>query len=260
MLSRVGQGNRQLSNFRRTLFYIPFVGLIVTLLISGIFSAGHLLIADAFIVVLILTAVQYLLFNLFHFDGLLDTFDAFTPQASPERRLQILKDVHVGAFGLFFGALYIAAKLYLLARGTVYLYIVESAPLYKTVMILIFFSYPLSGRGACVLIPIVTGPAKNEGLGASLKECRRGSGAAGTAVVLGLFCALPVLAFILGYGPSLLFLISFTAIPAAGIFTGYLYRRKTGGYTGDAFGCAVELGELLHLFIVYLLFLFGTLG
>src|SRR5579859_4311185 len=35
-----------------------------------------------------------------HADGLIDTFDAVIGHASPERRLEIMRDPHVGAFGV----------------------------------------------------------------------------------------------------------------------------------------------------------------
>ena len=43
--------------------------------------------------------------GLLHFDGLADTADAVFAMKSPERRLEILRDVHVGAFGLATGVL-----------------------------------------------------------------------------------------------------------------------------------------------------------
>ncbi|WP_425148070.1 adenosylcobinamide-GDP ribazoletransferase [Deinococcus sp.] len=43
--------------------------------------------------------------GLLHFDGLVDTADAVFAMKTPERRLEILRDVHVGAFGLATGGL-----------------------------------------------------------------------------------------------------------------------------------------------------------
>jgi cobalamin synthase len=126
-------------------------------------------------------------------------------------------------------------------------------------LVLLFFSYPISGRAASSFIPLITGPAKQEGLGSLLKDCRKGSGIPGTLLALIPVMGLYIVSRIESGGPSALFFLVFCSVPLCGIMTGLLYRRKAGGYTGDAFGFAVEMGEVVHILIFYLLLLYGIL-
>lgn len=257
LMSRIRSPHPGKARFSGTLFYIPFVGLVVSGIVFFLYLGLSRILPDPFIVVLIILAIQYILFNLFHFDGYLDTADAVFHFGTREKKQAILKDSSTGAFALFFGALYVGAKLYLLTKAGVYFYILGSDPVSRRVLILLFFSYPLSGRSAAALLPLIAGPAKEEGLGAAVQEAKPFTGLLGLLLshlpIAGLF----IWAYIMYSSLSLLFLFSCGAALVAFIVTGIVYNRHIGGYTGDAFGCAVEIGELLHIFIFYLLLTYG---
>lgn len=59
------------------------------------------------------TAVPLLITGGFHVDGFMDTMDAFHSYQSKERKLEILKDSHIGAFAVimfaFYGLVYVGA-------------------------------------------------------------------------------------------------------------------------------------------------------
>lgn len=245
-------------DYGRVGFFLPFVGVAVGVLLSGVYLGGSKILPDPFITVLIVLGVQYFLFNLFHFDGLLDTADAFSCYADREKRLSILKDVHVGAFALFAGTVYLAAKLYFITKSAVYFHIFDLPPLSKITVIYIFFSYPASGRGAAALVPVFLGPARKEGLGALL------AGYPAVPAFLGVFLShcitgvLVILSFIFSSGIPLVLLISLAGCLVALLATWGLYSRKVGGFTGDTLGFAVEMGELVHIFIFYLLLLYPS--
>ena len=54
--------------------------------------------------------------GMLHFDGLVDSADAIFAMKSPARRLEILSDVHIGAFGLATGVIVLLLKWSLLEQ------------------------------------------------------------------------------------------------------------------------------------------------
>ncbi len=247
-------------DYSRIGFFLPFVGIAVGVLLFGIYYGGSKLFPDPFITVLIVIGSQYFLFNLFHFDGFLDTADALSRYADREKRLSILKDVHVGAFALFAGTVYLAAKLYFLTKSTVYFHIFDLPPLSRIAVIYLFFSYPASGRGAAALIPVFLDPARKEGLGSLLSEYPPFPAFLGVFLSHCVTGVLIVLAFVFSSGIPLVLLISLAGCLVALLVTRGLYSRKVGGFTGDTLGFAVEMGELAHIFIFYLLLLYPGLS
>ncbi len=101
----------------------------------------------------------YLTFNLFHLVGLADSADAGLALASPERRLEILKDPRVGTYGLFAAFLVLAARAAALAG-------IGGRPGFAVT----FLAAPVAGRFAAVLVPLIAKPARAEGLGARMKD------------------------------------------------------------------------------------------
>ena len=243
-------------DYTRVGLFLPFVGIAAGVLLFGLFYGGSKILPDPFITVLIVLVVQYFLFNLFHFDGFLDTADALSCYADREKRLSILKDVHVGAFALFAGTVYLAAKLYLITKSAVYFHIFDLPPLSKITVIYLFFSYPASGRGAAALIPVVLKPARKEGLGALLADYSTAGAFLGVFLSHCVTGVLVLLAFVFSSGIPLVLLVSLAGCLVALLVTWGLYARKVGGFTGDTLGFAVEMGELFHILIFYLLLLY----
>jgi adenosylcobinamide-GDP ribazoletransferase len=221
----------------RSDFWIPAISPLVSL--AAALGAGLAVLAfrDPVLAALGAIALQYLCFNLFHLDGLLDTADAMAVFASREKRLEILKDSRIGSYAFFFGWLALAAKAAALALAFRSGLAAAAAAL---------LAAPLAGRAACALVPLLSPPARPDGLGALMK------GFSPRRLALGfLVASLPLLplALIAGEtGPSLLGLGSaLLGGGAGGISMTTLYRKRLGGFTGDALGAAVELGELVAL-------------
>ena len=97
---------------------------------------------------------------------------------------------------------------------------------------------PLAGRLAAAWIPLVLPPARSEGLGALMADRRARDFP--MALVL---CLLPCLVLVAlpDWWPLLLLWLG---ADVAGLTVAELFRRRVGGFTGDALGLAVELGEL----------------
>ena len=158
--------------------------------------------------------------GLLHFDGLVDTADAVFAMKSPERRLEILRDVHVGAFGLATGGL----------------------------ALLIWWSLLGSARPAEVLLAAVTArtvllapmnlfpAARVDSLGARSREGRWG---------VALLLASPLLLLPIAL-PHLLAALA-TALVAALLVARFCASRLGGGINGDVYGACVVCAELAAL-------------
>ena len=231
-------------------FYLPVTGLFpAALAAASYFAALYISGLRPFAAAAALFA-QYLGFNLFHLDGLADTADAFLGSQSRERRFEILKDSRIGVYGLFAGISAPAFKFLLL-------YGVTGGGSGVTYTDLLIFIYPVSGRFAAALIPCVTVPARQDGLGALAAGSRLRRVLAGVlaallawlAVSVAVAAALPEAAASALNVPVIV--LYFALPPLAGLipaaFYAWVYRKGLGGYSGDALGAAIETGEALCL-------------
>lgn len=170
--------------------------------------------------------ITFYLFNLFHFDGLLDTIDGFMLQGPRQRRLEVMSRGEVGAFAVFFGSLYLLALYLGLRRAT------DS----NLVMAAVF------GRLSMNFALGFSRPAKSEGLASALYPYRK------PLTLLASLYSLPLLSlFPLRFGVS----ISLSASIALAI--SLISRRKIGGVTGDVLGACCLLTELTLIWLLDLI-------
>ncbi|HOX33252.1 MAG TPA: adenosylcobinamide-GDP ribazoletransferase [Spirochaetales bacterium] len=235
-------------DYSRADFWLPLVGVFpAAFALVGAFLGSALFGSPAF-VALLSVLVQYAAFNLFHFDGLLDSADAMLPMATPERRLEILKDSRIGSYAFFVGSIYLGLRLAALAElaGDGGLFGGRAGSLFPPRLIAALLAAPVAGGAASALIPRIAVPARPRGLGALMKGFS--SARLGLGFALGL---VPLAAWGLLAGRAGLALESAAVAAAAALLAGLyfarLYSRKAGGFTGDALGAASELAELLCL-------------
>lgn len=233
-------------------FFIPVIGIFGAMLVSLAGFGGVYFFHDAFLAAVVALVLQYAAFNLFHFDGLLDSADALAVFGGKEKRLTILKDVHVGSFALFCGVVYLVTKVYLLCRGLRYLQDLPGGLVENVGLLAVLASYCVSGRAAGAFLPALLKPARTGGLGVLL------SGSSLTSALFGTVAAIAIVSLphllTMGSGLDALFLIpAIAGFTLSAVFSGLLYKRKIGGYTGDAIGLAIEIGELAHLFLFVLI-------
>ena len=165
-----------------------------------------------------------------HMDGFLDTMDAIHSYQSRERKLEILKDSHVGAFAC------ISLACYLLLYGAaMYLLLDERQVIFLAVGFIL--SRTLSG----LAILTVEG-AKKEGLLYTM------SGSAGKRVVLPVLFLWIFLSGIVSCYLCGIWGIGCIAVSLA-FFLYYIHmaRRSFGGLTGDLAGWFVTVYELLFV-------------
>lgn len=186
----------------------------------------------------ILVALPLLLTGMLHADGFVDCCDALLGYRSVERRLEILRDSRVGAYGALGGA------LLLLARYT------ALGALNPPVRAMALIVAPLLGRWGIVYAVTRYRYARSLGLGA-LFRARAGHLLAASALALALLGAVWA-AFAVGtdtYGTTalLLLFLGFAAAVVAVCWSVWASRRLGGGLTGDTYGALNELAEVAVL-------------
>jgi adenosylcobinamide-GDP ribazoletransferase len=135
----------------------PVVGAVLGLAVGGLGLLAEPALPPGPAVVLQMLAVVLLTGGL-HLDGLMDTADGVLGGRTPPRRLEIMRDSRVGAFGVA------AAGLALLAQ---YACLVELAPLPRLIALALALAL---GRWAMVLAMGAFPSARSDGLGASFAE------------------------------------------------------------------------------------------
>ncbi len=160
-------------------------------------------------------AIWLTITGMLHFDGLVDSADALLVAKPATQRLEILKDVHVGAFALAVGTLHLITKWSALTTQPNWLVILCA---------------PVLARAA-VLLPMNIFPAANqESLGARARE---GNWPVATLIVAPAVLLSPHLAIV--------------AVVAALLVASFSARRLAGGISGDIYGAIIELTELAVL-------------
>lgn len=172
-------------------------------------------------------AIPLLLTGGFHVDGFMDTMDALHSYSPKERKLEILKDSHIGAFAVIMLAVY--GMVYLGAFSEV-----ESSEMLKIACSSFFLSRCLCGISA-VSFPL----AKKDGsltlfADSSQKKIVKGSLYLQSAVCIGL------MVLWLPQGG----LVVAAAAMAALICYFYRSKKEFGGITGDTAGYFVLICEV----------------
>jgi adenosylcobinamide-GDP ribazoletransferase len=160
----------------------------------------------------------------FHLDGLADLADGIGGGYTPARRLEIMKDSATGAFG---------------ALALVFAILLKVSAIYSIIMAknwLVLAIVPALGRFAIVVCAYKSSCARTGGLAkSSIEHMTRGTvvAAASFAIVFTLLLV-----------PRLALAFMATAITGP-LLVRALAHRFLGGVTGDIFGAANELTEVL---------------
>ncbi len=161
-----------------------------------------------------------------HLDGFMDTCDALPGGFSRARRLQILRDPHVGAFAV------VGVACLLLIKVT------AVAALPRAVRPGVLLLFPCLSRWAMLLAMEIFPYVRERGAGTPFAGARgRGAliGGSAAAVVAGLAVA--------GWWSLALLALAGAAAAAVGMTA----RRLLGGMTGDIYGAVNEIAEVAVL-------------
>jgi adenosylcobinamide-GDP ribazoletransferase len=210
-----GQGKASHADFVRSRMWYPVAGLAIGLpwaaLAWGLSRTDWPLGLRG----VLLLALPLILTGFLHLDGLLDSADALLCPREPARRLEILKDVHMGSFAFGGGALWILLTWQILS--------IRSAPW-------VLLALPVLSRGI-LLLPIHLFPYAREVDASSLS----GTGPSPIRWIVPLLVAAPF---------AILFPFVAGAVLVCQILVAlWASRRLGGGITGDVYGLLICLSE-----------------
>lgn len=245
---------------RYVMCFFPVVGLAEGLLVGLWFHAGMDVLGLApWTVALVGTAVPILVTGGIHMDGFMDTMDGLHSYGSREKKLEILKDPHLGAFAAISLAVYLL--LYLAAAGE-YAAGLAAAPrearmaLYAVPTLFFVTERILSGLSV-VRFP----PAKKDGLAAGFAQAAKKRTDTLVLILWLVVCAGAVCAAgMLGF-PGAGYMAGAVGGVQLLVFLWY-YRmsvRQFGGITGDLAGCFLQVCELASFGAVAALLKSGVL-
>jgi len=208
----------------RTLSWFPAVGALIGLAVGGAWWAADR-IWPPLVAAAVALVVDLALTGLLHVDGLVDSADGLLPQISRERRLEIMADPTVGAYGV------IVAGAVLLLRVTALAAIAPDPVLLAGIW--------CASRTAMAVTARAVPYARAEGglASALLGGDWRPVGLSGVGLAVALAAVAgggqPIVAVALGLGAS------------AGVVVAA--HRRLGGFTGDVLGAAGVVAETVAL-------------
>jgi len=208
----------------RAVGFFPLVGLALGGIFYGM-EVGLSLIFPAQVVAVLILAAWLLLTRALHFDGFLDTCDGLFGGFTPERRLEIMRDSRVGAFGVAGGGLLLLAK---------FAAVVSLSRLSGLLLA------PVMGRWALSIVVFAFPYAREKGLGRDMKD-----NVHWPQVILATVVTLLAAWFFAGLAGLLAFALAGVVVWLGAGFT----LHRIPGLTGDSYGALCELVELVVLLV-----------
>lgn len=218
---------------------LPFLGLFfgsaaaITAFVFRDFTELSSLIAAFFITVLFVILTGGL-----HLDGLADVGDAYFSYRDRKKRLEIMADPRIGAFGTMVLLFAVIGKI-----------LIISEVIYQVSLIAVLF-IPFLSRTGLLLLFNTLGSAKEEGL-AFFFQNKANKKSLLAASVLYLAIALSGLVILLGWKIAVALSLAFAI--SLGLYRNWC-KRHFGGATGDLFGAYIEGTEWL-LWAILLFFI-----
>jgi adenosylcobinamide-GDP ribazoletransferase len=215
----------------RSTVWFPVVGFIIGAILFGLHYVLELILPAALVNALLI-AVLVILSGGLHLDGLSDTVDGLAGHRTPERRLEIMRDSHIGAIG---------------AVGLFLFLIIEYVSLNNIPDKWIPFTLllaPTVSRWTMVYAIFVFPYARPEGLGKAFKQA---VGRSEFLIATFLTLLLAVILFPTA-GPVI----------AAGTWiiislAAFYIKRQIGGLTGDTYGAINEIALITVLLVINML-------
>ena len=223
-------------NMKYAMCFFPWVGAVIGACVylwgrfAGNISVGSILYAA------VLTLIPIFITGGIHLDGLLDTADALSSWQTRERRLEILKDSHTGAFAIITCCMYFIAYFGFSSE----LFEMQRIEGIGVIAIGFFLSRCLSGFSVTAF-PC----AKDSGLAATFANGADKKRAGKVLIVEGILAIAVMIWVSIPLGIAAL---------VAALLTFWWYHHmsveKFGGITGDLAGCFLQVCELMILVAV----------
>ena len=218
---------RIISNSRA--FY-PAIGLLMGLILVGVEEGSSRVFSEP-LTAAFLVAVMIIVTRGLHLDGLMDVFDGVFGGFTPERRLEIMRDSRVGAFGVI-GAI----AVLLLKYGALVSLLMLPQPGKEWAL----FLFPTLSRWTMVVLLGAFPYVRTQGLGSpfhgtgiKIATTIAGISALAASVLLGGFAGLGL----------------FFGVTVVAWLMGWAIAKTLGGLTGDAYGATNEIIETVVLIV-----------
>jgi len=210
----------------RAVAYYPLVGLLLGALLAGTAYLLDRLFPEAPAAALLLVS-WVALTGALHLDGFLDCCDGLLGGATPERRLEIMRDHHIGAFAFAGGALLMLVKFAALG----------ALAGWKVPALLVA---PMLGRWAMTMVIAAFPYARPAGLGREIKTLAVWRQALFASII-----TLLVAWLFAGWRGLAALALALLVLLALARFA----MRRIPGLTGDVYGAVCEMVELAVLLL-----------
>jgi adenosylcobinamide-GDP ribazoletransferase len=216
-----------------SLVFFPIVALLIGLLLFlanwGLGEVFSPVVTAAFTLL-----VWILISGAMHLDGLADSCDGLAGNTA-EKRLEIMKDSHTGAFGV------VGISLLLLVKFAA---IVSLSGWEWEALVLA----PVFGTWAMVLAITVFPYARKNGVGQAFKQ-----GATIFKLLIATIITLAAAALLAGWWGVVIMAITCLVTVLVGVF----FKSRLGGLTGDTYGAIKEVSEAIVLILTPVLLSIG---
>jgi adenosylcobinamide-GDP ribazoletransferase len=217
------------NSLSRAAWAFPVAGLVVGVIGAVVYALAHKLSLPPWPAAALAVAATMLVTGCLHEDGLADTADGFGGGKTREQKLAIMRDSHVGAYGVCALAMALLLRVGALA----------SLPNAHAVVWALIASHA-AARATMPVLMLLLPPARSDGL--SFDAGKPAGEAVAVAAVIGFL----ILAICLHLGHGLVALIVLAAIVA---LAAWLATRQIGGQTGDVMGALEQASEIAVLLV-----------
>ncbi|MCY4208479.1 MAG: adenosylcobinamide-GDP ribazoletransferase [Roseovarius sp.] len=228
LLTRFPFRNPDMSRGAHASWAYPLAGLPPALLASAVAMVANWMGLPSMLVALLALTALIFSTGAMHEDGLADMFDGFWGAQTADKRLEIMKDSHIGAYG----AIAIAVSLFARWAG---LWLVFDFSLFNGCAAMMCAA--MLSRASMPLLMSYLPNARNSGLSHSVGRAPAKTACLGAAIALALSFPLA--------GWAVMSAVFWAALATMAI--GAIAQRKIGGQTGDVLGSAQQLSEIAVL-------------
>lgn len=214
-------------NMKYAICFFPVVGILCGAALYGWYMFCQSFSVSAVLFGAVAVCLPLLLTGGIHMDGFMDTVDALASHQNRERKLEILKDSHIGAFAPIYLGVYLLVNFGLLHE------------IYLQGNVLLLISVYVLSRAMSALCAVNLPNARKSGmLCAYTKDTDRKKATVAMAILIGLcWTALIVRSVIPG---SIAVVASILSV----LFYRSMAMKQFGGVTGDTSGFFLQICEL----------------
>ena len=215
-------------NMRYALCFFPLLGVVIAAVCFGLFYLSEYLCLPVYLRGALVTVVPIVITGGLHMDGYCDTTDALSSHQPRERKLEILKDSHTGAFAVIWCAVYFILYFGSAASCTLQTY-------------MIFLSAFVFARGLSAF-SVANFPTAKEGLVSTFKN----AGARVMVTVISIFWIGASVLYSVMLFPWLGCIVCISGLLTYLCCVSVMFRLF-GGISGDLAGWMVQIVEVVML-------------